>query len=172
MANIATWRALGFVAAAATLLTLSPQWAGASSASMQLAQAPNPAPNPAPNAAPSAAPKPGAAPAQPAAKGPSLLRVVPHAPLVVLDPTWTSIYITRNHGYMIYDTLFAIDAEGKPRPQMVDTWETSSDGLTWTFKLRDGLKWHDGADVTAEDCIASLKRWSVRGGEGQLLFSY
>lgn len=160
MTNIPNWRALGLVAAAAAMLASSSQWAGASSTSVQLAQAPG------------AASKPGAGPAKPPKAGPSVLRVVPHAPLVVLDPTWTSIYITRNHGYMIYDTLFALDAEGTPRPQMVDTWTTSDDGLTWTFKLRDGLKWHDGADVTADDCIASLKRWAVRGGEGQLLFTY
>jgi peptide/nickel transport system substrate-binding protein len=96
---------------------------------------------------------------------PSVLRVVPHASLVLLDPTWTSIYITRNHGYMIYDTLFAMDATGKPRPEMVDTWTTSPDGLIWTLKLRDGLKWHDGKDVTAEDCIASLRRWGKTSGE-------
>lgn len=112
------------------------------------------------------APRPG-----PAAS-PSVLRVVPHANLVVLDPTWTSIYITRNHGYMIYDTLFAYDAEGKVRPQMVDTWTTSPDGLIWTFKLRDGLKWHDGKPVTAEDCIASLRRWAVRSGVGQEMFEF
>ncbi|MFN3657181.1 MAG: ABC transporter substrate-binding protein [Pseudolabrys sp.] len=109
--------------------------------------------------------------AAPAAAGGSVLRVVPHANLTLLDPTWTSIYITRNHGYMIYDTLFAVDAEGKPKPQMVDTWTTSPDGLTWTFKLRDGLKWHDGGDVTAEDCIASLKRWGSRSGVGQELMN-
>jgi len=102
----------------------------------------------------------------------SVLRVVPHANLTLLDPTWTSIYITRNHGYMIYDTLFAMDAERKPRPQMVDTWSVSQDGLTWTFKLRDGLKWHDGVDVTADDCIASLRRWGARSGVGQLLLSF
>jgi peptide/nickel transport system substrate-binding protein len=101
----------------------------------------------------------------------SVLRVVPHANLTLLDPTWTSIYITRNHGYMIYDTLFAMDVSGKPRPQMVDTWTTSQDGLTWTFRLRDGLKWHDGNVVTAEDCIASLRRWGKRSGIGQYLFS-
>ena len=104
------------------------------------------------------------------AVGQSVLRVVPHANLVLLDPTWTSIYITRNHGYMIYDTLFAVDAEGRPRPQMVDTWTTSPDGLNWTFTLRAGLRWHDGADVTAEDCVASLRRWGKRSGVGQQLF--
>ena len=100
----------------------------------------------------------------------SVLRVVPHANLTLLDPGWTSIYITRNHGYLIYDTLFALDSSGKPRPQMVDTWTESPDRLTWTFKLRDGLKWHDGQPVTAEDCVASLKRWAKRDGAGEQLF--
>lgn len=115
---------------------------------------------------------PAAQPAKSAAQGKSVLRVVPHANLTLLDPTWTSIYITRNHGYLIYDTLFAVDAEGKVRPQMVDTWTTSPDGLTWTFKLRDGLKWHDGKDVTAEDCVASLKRWGSRSGLGQQMLDF
>ncbi len=100
----------------------------------------------------------------------SVLRVVPHANLTLLDPGWTSIYITRNHGYMIYDTLFALDSSGKSRPEMVDTWTESPDRLTWTFKLRDGLKWHDGQPVTAEDCVASLKRWAKRDGVGAQLF--
>ncbi|NNF78737.1 MAG: ABC transporter substrate-binding protein [Rhizobiales bacterium] len=100
-----------------------------------------------------------------------VLRVIPHADLKNLDPIWTTAYISRNHGYLIYDTLFAMDENFKPQPQMVDTWTTSDDGLTWTFKLRDGLKWHDGPDVTAEDCIASLQRWGKRDGMGQALFA-
>lgn len=106
-----------------------------------------------------------------ASSKPSVLRVVPNANLTLLDPIWTSIYISRNHGYLIYDTLFAQDADGQPRPQMVDSWTVSEDGLTWTFTLRDGLKWHDGKDVTAEDCVASIKRWSHRSGVGQRLMS-
>jgi peptide/nickel transport system substrate-binding protein len=101
----------------------------------------------------------------------SVLRVVPNANLILLDPIWTSIYITRNHGYLIYDTLFALDASGEPQPQMVDSWTESQDGLTWEFKLREGLMWHDGEDVTAEDCVASLRRWARRSGVGQALFS-
>ncbi len=101
----------------------------------------------------------------------TVLRVIPHADLKNLDPIWTTAYISRNHGYLIYDTLFAMDESFKPQPQMVDTWETSADGKTWTFKLRDGLKWHDGADVTAEDCVASLQRWGKRDGMGQALFA-
>src|SRR6266404_3201813 len=97
------------------------------------------------------------------------LRVVMHSDVKALDPIWSGAYITRNHGYMLYDTLFAIDDKFQVKPQMVDTWSTSADGLTWTFKLRDGLEWHDGTPVTAEDCVASLKRWSARDSMGQKL---
>ena len=97
------------------------------------------------------------------------LRVVPHAPLVVLDPIWTAAYVTRNHGYMVYDTLFAMDEAFKPKPQMVDAWKVSEDRLVWTFTLREGLSWHDGAPVTAEDCVASLRRWAARDDMGRRL---
>ena len=86
----------------------------------------------------------------------TVLRAVVHADLKNIDPIWTTAYITRNHGYMVYDTLFAVDSEFNVQPQMVDTWEASDDGLTWTFRLRDGLAWHDGAPVTAADCVASI----------------
>jgi peptide/nickel transport system substrate-binding protein len=94
------------------------------------------------------------------------LKVVMHSDLKVLDPIWSGAYIVRNHGYMLYDTLFAMDDNFQIKPQMVDTWTMSDDGLVWTFKLRDGLEWHDGTPVTAEDCIASLKRWAVRDSMG------
>ncbi|MDJ0823288.1 MAG: ABC transporter substrate-binding protein [Paracoccaceae bacterium] len=100
----------------------------------------------------------------------TVLNVIPHADLKNLDPIWTTAYISRNHGYMIYDTLFAMDENFKPQPQMVDTWTTSDDGLTWTFVLRDGLMFHDGAPVTGEDVVASLTRWGARDGMGQQLF--
>ncbi len=108
--------------------------------------------------------------AQPAAAE-TVLRVIPHADLKNIDPIWTTAYITRNHGYMVYDTLFAMDKDLNPQPQMVDTWTVSDDQLTWTFKLRDGLKWHDGAAVTAEDCVASIQRWGKRDGMGQALMT-
>ncbi|NQW51814.1 MAG: hypothetical protein HQ465_11285 [Rhodospirillales bacterium] len=97
------------------------------------------------------------------------LKVVMHSDVKVLDPIWSGAYITRNHGYMLYDVLFAMDEKFQVKPQMVDTWTTSDDGLVWTFKLRDGLEWHDGQPVTAEDCVASLKRWSARDAMGQKL---
>jgi len=103
------------------------------------------------------------------AKAEDVLRVIPHADLKNLDPIWTTAYISRNHGYLIYDTLFAMNEDFRPQPQMVETWETSDDGMTWTFTLRDGLTFHDGAPVTSEDVIASLERWGARDGMGQQL---
>src|SRR5690348_13590600 len=92
----------------------------------------------------------------------TVLKAVMHSDVKTLDPIQSAAYITRNFGYMIYDTLFAVDDKFEVKPQMVDSWSTSADGLVWTFKLRDGLEWHDGTPVTADDCIASLKRWSAR----------
>ena len=70
---------------------------------------------------------------------------------------------------MVFDTLFALDKDFKPQPQMVDTWKASDDKLTYTFTLRDGLKWHDGQPVRAADCIASIERWGKRDALGQKL---
>jgi len=100
------------------------------------------------------------------------LRVVMHSDLKILDPIWTTAYIVRNHGYMIYDTLFATDATGEIKPQMVGNYEVSADKLTHTFTLRDGLTWHDGQPVTADDCVASIKRWAVKDSTGQKLMTF
>ncbi|WP_207458239.1 ABC transporter substrate-binding protein [Azospirillum sp. SYSU D00513] len=96
------------------------------------------------------------------------LKAVMHSGIRVLDPIITTAHITRNHGYMIYDTLLGVDENMKPQPQMA-SWTVSDDGLVYSFTLRDGLKWHDGQPVTAEDCVASLKRWADRDGGGQML---
>ncbi|MBN2906197.1 MAG: ABC transporter substrate-binding protein [Rhodobacteraceae bacterium] len=109
--------------------------------------------------------------ALPVQAGADTLRAVPHAQLEVLDPIWTTAYITRSHGYLVYDMLFGLDENFEPQPQMVDTWEVSEDGLEWSFTLRPGQKWHDGTDVTAADCVASLTRWGARDGIGQALFA-
>jgi peptide/nickel transport system substrate-binding protein len=99
------------------------------------------------------------------------LRAVMHSDLKIVDPIWTITYIVRNHGYMVWDTLFSLDAKQQIQPQMVERHEVSADGLTWTFTLRDGLKWHDGPPVTSEDCIASLKRWAARDSMGQQMMA-
>jgi peptide/nickel transport system substrate-binding protein len=101
-----------------------------------------------------------------------VLKIAPHSNLTILDPIWTTAYITRNHGYLIYDTLFGTDAQGKIQPQMVDKWEVSRDKKTWTFTLRDGLEFHDGTPVTGEDAIASLARWGKRDGMGEKLMTF
>src|SRR6201985_549355 len=92
------------------------------------------------------------------AQAANTIRAVMHSDLRVIDPGVSTAYINREHGYIVYDTLLATDANFKAQPQMAD-WKVSDDKLTSTFTLRDGLKWHDGAPVTAEDCVASLKRW-------------
>src|ERR1700687_798300 len=83
----------------------------------------------------------------------------------------TTAYIVRDFGYMVFDTLVATDANFKIQPQMAE-WKVSDDKLTYTFTLRDGLKWHDGPPVTAEDCVASLKRWGKNDGMGQKLMDF
>ena len=97
------------------------------------------------------------------------LKVVMHSDLKILDPIWTPAYIVRDHGYLVWDTLFSMDEKFEVKPQMVDRYDVSADKLTWTFTLRDGLEWHDGKPVTAEDCIASIKRWGARDVMGQKL---
>ncbi|WP_144186600.1 ABC transporter substrate-binding protein [Elioraea rosea] len=99
----------------------------------------------------------------------SVLRVVPHADLRTLDPVAVSVVITRMHGLMIYETLFAWDQSLTPQPQMVDTWSVSDDQLTWRFTLRDGLAFHDGKPVTTRDVAASLRRWMSRDTVGSRL---
>jgi peptide/nickel transport system substrate-binding protein len=97
------------------------------------------------------------------------LRVVSDGDLKILDPIWTTAYITRNHGYKVWDTLFALDAQGVPRPQMVDRYSISDDGLSYRFSLRPQLLWHDSSPVRAADCVASIRRWGARDGMGRAL---
>src|SRR6202165_5970797 len=94
-----------------------------------------------------------------------------HSDLRLLDPLFTTAYITRDHGYMVYDTLLATDSNFKIQPQMAD-WKVSDDKRTYTFTLRDGLKWHDGAPVRGEDCVASLKRGGRPDAMGQKLMDF
>ncbi|MGI6855537.1 ABC transporter substrate-binding protein [Mesorhizobium sp. 1B3] len=98
------------------------------------------------------------------------ITAVMHAGLRMLDPIVSTAHITRNHGYMVYDLLVGVDAKGVVQPQMA-SWETAEDGLTYTFKLRDGLVFHDGKKVTAADAVASLKRWGSRDGAAAFLMA-
>jgi peptide/nickel transport system substrate-binding protein len=105
-------------------------------------------------------------------RGGETLRFVAHADLRVLDPIWTTAYITRNHGYLVYDTLFGTDENLHIKPQMVDRTAVSPDGMKYTLTLRDGLRWHDGQPVVSEDCVESLKRWGRNDRFGQLLLAH
>ncbi len=98
------------------------------------------------------------------------LRFVPQADLGTVDPFQTPAYVTRNHAAMVYDTLFGVDDSYKPLPQMVETATASPDKLEWTMTLRDGLVFHDGQKVRAQDVVASLKRWGERDAFAKSLF--
>ena len=99
------------------------------------------------------------------------LTVVLESEVTILDPHVITATITRTFGLHVFDMLFAMNEQGEIKPQMVEAYDSSPDKLTWTFGLRDGLKWHDGNAVTAEDCVASLKRWSMRDPLGKMLMA-
>lgn len=97
------------------------------------------------------------------------LRFVPQADLSVLDPLVTTAYVVRNHALLVYDTLYGLDASLRPSPQMVEAHLVEDDGRRWTFRLREGLLFHDGEPVRARDCVASIRRWWQKDPLGQLL---
>jgi len=103
------------------------------------------------------------------AQGASVLKFVPQANLANFDPIWGTQYVVRNASQLVWDTLYGMDSTLTPKRQMVESEENSADGLTWTFKLRSGLKFHDGEPVLAKDCVASITRWSNRDPMGLML---
>ncbi len=103
------------------------------------------------------------------AQAPTVLRFVPHADLQAIDPLGSTANIIKMHGFMVYDTLFGLDEKLEPRPQMVESYTVSPDRLTWRFVLRAGMTFHDATQVTAEDCVASIRRWGKRDAAGQLM---
>src|SRR3977135_1254752 len=105
------------------------------------------------------------------AQGPAArtLRFVPQANLANFDPIWGTQYVVRNASAMVWDTLYGVNEKLEPQRQMVESEDVSSDGLTWTFRLRPGLKFHDGEPVLAKDAVASLARWQARDNMGLML---
>ena len=101
--------------------------------------------------------------------GANVLKFIPQSDLTILDPIINTVYTVRNHGYMVFDTLFGMDGNTKMQPQMLAGFSVEDDGKRWKLTLRDGLAWHDGEKVLARDCVASIRRWSVRDGVGSLL---
>ncbi|MFC0410907.1 ABC transporter substrate-binding protein [Roseomonas elaeocarpi] len=97
------------------------------------------------------------------------LRFVPQSNLANFDPIWGTQFVVRNAATMVWDTLYGVDSRIRPQRQMVESEETSADGLTWTFRLRPGLRFHDGTPVLSRDVVASLNRWAVRDPMGQMI---
>jgi peptide/nickel transport system substrate-binding protein len=100
-----------------------------------------------------------------------VLKYVPSSDLTVVDPVVTTANITRYHALMIWDQLYGIDGDLRPQPQMVEGHTVDEDGKRWTFRLRDGLRFHDGEPVRGRDCIASIRRWAARDALGQALMA-
>ncbi len=103
------------------------------------------------------------------ARAETVLKVVPQADLRSLDPVWSTAAITLMHGYLVYDQLYAMDSHFTPRPEMVESYKASPDGLTHEFALRPGLVFSEGTRVTAKDAVASIRRWGARAVAGQTL---
>jgi peptide/nickel transport system substrate-binding protein len=99
------------------------------------------------------------------------LRFIPHADLASLDPVWTTADIARNHGNMIYDQLFGLDAGFRAQPQMVEGYRVDDQGMLCELTLRDGLTFHDKTPVLARDCVASVLRWGQRDAYGSVLLA-
>ncbi len=97
------------------------------------------------------------------------LKAVVHADLKIVDPVWTTAFITQRHALLVYDTLFSLNAKFEPKPQMVQDWTVSPDGLQYSFTLRPGLLFHDNTKVRAADCVATIRRWMARDPMGQLI---
>ncbi len=116
----------------------------------------------------------GAALARPALAQPknaNVLRFIPQADVTVVDPLGTTAYPTRNHGYMCWDTLYGIDSQFRPQPQLAEGHTVEDDGRRWIFTLRDQIKFHDGERIRAADAVASIKRWMPKDTHGQTLLA-
>ena len=100
-----------------------------------------------------------------------VLKFIPQSDLAILDPIFTAAYVTRHHGMMVFDTLYGMDAAYRIQPQMAEGHRVEDDGKTWLITLRDGLLWHDGEQVLARDCVASIRRWGARDSFGQTLMA-
>ena len=103
------------------------------------------------------------------AQSPRLLRFIPEGDVAVLDPIWTTATVTRNHGYLVFDTLYGQDGEYRVQPQMVAGHTVEQDGLLWRLTLREGLRFHDNEPVRAQDVVPSIRRFAARDAFGRAL---
>jgi len=101
----------------------------------------------------------------------NVLKFIPQSDVTILDPIWTTAYVSRNHGLMVFDTLYGMDEKFQAQPQMAAGHVIEDDGKRWTITLREGLEFHDGERVLAKDCVASIKRWGRRDALGGSLMA-
>ncbi len=106
------------------------------------------------------------------AQGARILKLIPQADVAVLDPVATTANVTRNHGFLIFDTLYGLDMDLRPQPQMVEGHTVGDHGKTWNLTLREKLRFHDGEPVRARDVVASIRRWAARDPLGNSLMAY
>lgn len=106
------------------------------------------------------------------AASPTTLIYVPASNLTLLDPVWSTAYVSLCHGYAVFDAPYGADAHQAPQPQMLEGHESATDGRSWTLRLREGLRFHDGEPVRAVDMAASLVRWSARQATGQVVGAF
>ena len=88
-----------------------------------------------------------------------------------LDAHWTTASITETLTNHIYEGLYSLDKDKKPIPMLADSHTVSRDGLVYTFKLRQGIKFHNGKEMTSEDVVPSLARWGKQSIYGKSLFA-
>ena len=105
------------------------------------------------------------------AQAKSVLKFIPQADLTSVDPIWTTADVSRNHAYLVWDTLYGFDAKYRPQPQMVQGETVSDDKKQWDLTLRPGLKFHDGTPVLARDVAQSIRRWAARDVFGGVLLA-
>jgi len=112
-----------------------------------------------------------AAPRIARAQGRNVLKFVPYTDVPVLDPIANTAGQVRTHAFLVWDTLYGLDENYQPQPQMVEGHQIEADGRRWTLTLRPGLRFHDGAPVLARDAVASIKRWGATDGFGMTLLA-
>lgn len=104
----------------------------------------------------------------------TVLRYVPNAGLNNLDPMWTTAdLVARDHGHMVYDTLFGSTENYEASPQLAEGYEFNEDSTECVITLREGLVFHDDSPIRAKDCVASINRWMNANGSlvGQYISS-
>jgi peptide/nickel transport system substrate-binding protein len=110
-----------------------------------------------------------AAPCLAPAQGRQTLKFNPGSDLSILDPVWTTAFASRYLAMLSFDTLYGVDNQLNPHPQMVEGHVVEDDGRLWRLTLREGLRFHNGEPVLSRDVVASIRRWGARDAFGQVL---